>query len=124
MMIRSTKMAGMENVGHGTDWIELDPEVLESAERELMDRYNELSGYLSSARRLDGELQDGKSPVTRPMGRAFGLRGGAGAGGVQAALQGYLTELATLREAIRQVREAHVNNDQQAAGIMRSQYEE
>ncbi|MEV4315336.1 hypothetical protein [Actinocrispum sp. NPDC049592] len=118
------KMTGMEDAGDEADRIELDPGELNWAEQELAARYDELAGYLSSARELGGGLQDGTSPVTRPMGRAFGLRGGVGMGGVQVALQGYLTELAALREAIRQVRESHVNNEQQTAGVMRSQYEE
>lgn len=110
----------MDIAADGADRIELDPAELDMAERELARRYDELAGYLATARELGVELQDGKSPVRRPMGRAFGLRGGAGVGGVQTALQGYLNELAVLREAIQEVRAVHQTNDQQNAAAMRA----
>ncbi|WP_372673036.1 hypothetical protein [Amycolatopsis kentuckyensis] len=77
--------------------------------------YDELSRHLEAARGLDTELADGKGPVAHWMRRSFAVRGGAEAGGVQAALQSYLAELATLRQTLDTVVAMHQANDEEAA---------
>lgn len=111
-------------VAAGADRIELDPLVLNTVESELARLHDELTRCLALTQELGGELQDGKSPVTQPMRKAFGLRAGAGPGGVQAALREYLDELAGLREAIRRVRSAHQENDLRTAVAFRAQQAE
>ncbi|UJW31957.1 hypothetical protein L3Q67_43535 [Saccharothrix sp. AJ9571] len=101
------------------DVIELDYDEILAVEAELARRHDELSRYLADAAKLGTTLRDGSSPVTRPMRTAFGLRGGNAAGGLQAALQGYLTELTALRRTIGQVRATHEQNDQAAAQALR-----
>jgi hypothetical protein len=54
------------------------------------------------------------------MRRSFGLRGGADAGGVQAALTSYLAELASLRQALETVATTHARNDDEAAAALRA----
>ena len=54
------------------------------------------------------------------MRRSFGLRGGADAGGVQAALESYLAELASLRQALETVAATHKRNDEEAAASLRA----
>lgn len=80
--------------------------------------YDELSRHLETARGLDTELADGKGPVAHWMRRSFAVRGGAGAGGVQAALQSYLAELATLRQTLDTVVTMHQGNDEEAAAAL------
>jgi hypothetical protein len=106
-------------VADGTDVLELDYAEIDAAKSALDARHQELSGYLESARELGAPLADGKGPVSHWMRRSFGLRGGAGAGGVQAALESYLAELASLRQALDTVAAAHRSNDEEAAASLR-----
>ena len=80
--------------------------------------YDELSRHLETARGLDTELADGKGPVAHWMRRSFAVRGGAEPGGVQAALQSYLAELATLRQTLDTVVTMHQGNDEEAAAAL------
>ena len=108
-------------VADPTDVIELDYDEILATEAELARRHEELSRYLAQATQLGGTLQDGSSPVTRPMRTAFGLRGGNAAGGLQAALEGYLTELTALRQTISRVRVAHEQHDQAVSTALRAE---
>jgi hypothetical protein len=105
-------------VAEDGDGIDLDLDQLNAATAALDQRYQEIAGYLREAVELDGRLADGSSPVTRPMRRAFGIRGGAEEGGIQAALRAYLEELDAMRVAIRQVGALHQAQDEQAALAM------
>jgi hypothetical protein len=107
-------------VADGTDVLELDYAEIDAAKNALDARHRELSGYLESARELGTPLADGKGPVSQWMRRSFGLRGGAEAGGVQAALESYLGELASLRQALDTVAAAHRSNDEEAAAALRA----
>ena len=80
--------------------------------------YDELSRHLETARALDTGLADGKGPVAHWMRRSFAVRGGAEAGGVQAALQSYLAELAVLRQTLDTVVTMHQGNDEEAAAAL------
>ena len=102
-------------VADGGDVIALDYAEIAAAQKALDDRYQEVAGYVDSARDLGTPLADGKGPVSHWMRASFGLRGGAEAGGVQTALQSYLTELASLRQALDTVAATHQRNDEQAA---------
>ncbi|WP_158884622.1 hypothetical protein [Amycolatopsis anabasis] len=99
--------------------IDLDPEALAAAERKLGQHYFELAAYLEQAKRLEGHLQDGKSPVAKPMGHAFNIRAGVDEGGVQATLRAYLEELAALRESISQAGATHRTFDEDSAADLR-----
>lgn len=107
-------------VADGSDVLELDYAEIDAAKNALDARHQELSGYLASARELGAPLADGKGPVSHWMRRSFGLRGGAEAGGVQAALESYLTELASLRQALDTVAASHRSNDEEAAAALRA----
>jgi hypothetical protein len=109
--------AGVE--AEDVDGIDLDPEALAAAERKLGEQYYELAGYLAQAKGLEGKLHDGETPVAGPMGKAFNLRASTGEGGVQATLQAYLDELASLRESIRQAGATHQNFDADAAAELK-----
>ena len=63
-------------------------------------------------------VNDGKGPVAHWMRRSFAVRGGAGTGGVQAALRSYLAELATLRQTLDTVVTMHQGNDEEAAAAL------
>jgi len=102
-------------VADGGDVLALDYAEIAAAQKALDDRYQEVAGYLDSARDLGTPLADGKGPVSHWMRASFGLRGGAEAGGVQTALQSYLTELASLRQALDTVAATHRRNDEDAA---------
>jgi hypothetical protein len=102
-------------VADGTDGIELDFDELAEAQRAIDRKYDELAAHLKQAQELSGPLRDGKGPVTTPMRKAFGVRGGEAGGGVQAALASYLDELDRLRIAIRQVAADHQGQDTEAA---------
>jgi hypothetical protein len=104
----------------GTDVLALDYAEVEAAKKALDERYRELSAHLANARELGTPLADGKGPVSHWMRRSFGLRGGADAGGVQAALESYLTELASLRQALETVAATHLRNDEEAAASLRA----
>ncbi|MEU8634032.1 hypothetical protein AB0C38_17795 [Amycolatopsis sp. NPDC048633] len=106
-------------VADDTDVLELDYAEIDAAKNALDARHQELSGYLESARELGTPLADGKGPVSHWMRRSFGLRGGAEAGGVQAALESYLAELASLRQALDVVASSHRSNDEEAAAALR-----
>lgn len=108
-------------VAEGADGIDLDPEEIATAERELGKLYYEIASYLQQAQQLAGPLGDGKGPVARHLRRAFGLRGGEDPGGVQAALRAYLEELAGLRDAISRVGAVHQASDDEAAATMNTQ---
>ncbi|EOD66673.1 hypothetical protein [Amycolatopsis vancoresmycina] len=103
-----------------TDVLALDYAEVEAAKKALDERYQELSGHLANARELGAPLADGKGPVSHWMRRSFGLRGGADAGGVQAALTSYLAELASLRQALETVAATHARNDDEAAAALRA----
>jgi hypothetical protein len=105
-------------VADGTDGLALDYAEIAAAQKAVDDRYGELAAYLDSARDLGTPLADGKGPVSHWMRRSFGLRGGAEAGGVQTALQSYLAELASLRQALDTVATAHRRNDEEAAATL------
>ncbi|UJW32685.1 hypothetical protein L3Q67_02510 [Saccharothrix sp. AJ9571] len=102
-----------------SDVLAMDYDQVIAAETALARHYDHLSSFLPGAQQLGARLQDGSSPVTRPMRQAFGLRGGAAPGGVQASLQGYLAELASLRHTLAGVRAAHEEHDQSAAAGLR-----
>lgn len=106
-------------VGEGTDGIALDPAEIAEAEKRLSELYAEIAVYKAQAQDLAGPLGDGAGPVAMHMRRAFGLRGGAGLGGVHLALQQYLDELAVLREAIAQVGVTHQASEDSALESMR-----
>ncbi|WP_410585876.1 hypothetical protein [Amycolatopsis sp. lyj-23] len=95
--------------------IELHYDGVDDVKRAIDERYDELSRHLETARALDTDLADGKGPVAHWMRRSFAVRGGAEAGGVQAALQSYLAELATLRQTLDTVVTMHQGNDEAAA---------
>ncbi|TCO52963.1 hypothetical protein [Actinocrispum wychmicini] len=105
----------------GADGFDLEPQALDQAEQDLARLSDEIGDHLRAAEVLGVVLQDGKSPVTRPMRRAFGLRGGDEPGGVRTALQGYMDELTAIRNAIRQVRTIHTENDHNAANGLSEQ---
>lgn len=107
-------------VADGGDVLALDYAEIAAARKALDDRYQELAGYLDSARDLGTPLADGKGPVSHWMRASFGLRGGAEAGGVQTALQSYLTELASLRQALDTVAATHRRNDEEAAETLKT----
>lgn len=111
-----TGAAGL--VADGTDGIELDFDELAEAQRAIDGKYDELAAHLKQAQELSGPLHDGKGPVTGPMRKAFGVRGGEAGGGVQAALASYLDELDRLRSAIRQVAADHQGQDAEAAAAL------
>lgn len=101
-----------------TAGIELRYDGVEDVKRAIDERYDELSRHLETARALDTGLADGKGPVAHWMRRSFAARGGAEAGGVQAALQSYLVELATLRQTLDTVVAMHQGNDEAAAAAL------
>lgn len=105
-------------MGDDKDGIDLDPVEVAAAEKRLSELYAELAAYKTQAGELAEMLRDGRGPVAAHMRRAFGQRGGAGPGGLQAALQEYLTELARLREAIAQVGATHQASDDATAEAM------
>lgn len=105
-------------VGEDKDGIELDPAEIAEAQRQLDKLSDDIAQYLQQAVDLDGPLGDGKGPVAAHMRKAFGLRGGAGPGGVQAALQQYLAELARLRDAIARVAATHQASDDTTADAL------
>ncbi|WP_410566895.1 hypothetical protein [Amycolatopsis sp. cmx-4-61] len=98
--------------------IELHYDGVDDVKRAIDERYDELSRHLETARALDTDLANGKGPVAHWMRRSFAVRGGAGAGGVQAALQSYLAELATLRQTLDTVVTMHQGNDEEAAAVL------
>ncbi|GHF94521.1 MULTISPECIES: hypothetical protein [Amycolatopsis] len=98
--------------------IELHYDGVEGIKKAIDERYDELSRHLETARALDTGLADGKGPVAHWMRRSFAVRGGAEAGGVQAALQSYLAELATLRQTLDTVVTLHQGNDEEAAAAL------
>ncbi|MGW4059262.1 hypothetical protein ACWEGE_13325 [Amycolatopsis sp. NPDC004747] len=102
----------------GTGGIELHYDGVDDVKRAIDERYDELSRHLETARALDTGLADGKGPVAHWMRRSFAVRGGAEAGGVQAALRSYLAELATLRQTLDTVVTMHQGNDEQAAAAL------
>jgi hypothetical protein len=104
----------------GSDVLELDYAEVDAAKKALDERHRELSAHLESARELGAPLADGKGPVSHWMRRSFGVRGGAEAGGVQAALTSYLAELAALRQALDTVATTHSRNDEEAAASLRA----
>ncbi|MET8849531.1 hypothetical protein [Amycolatopsis sp. NPDC004625] len=112
--------AGSAGLVADTDVLALDYAEVEAAKKALDERYQELSGHLANARELGAPLADGKGPVSHWMRRSFGLRGGADAGGVQAALTSYLAELASLRQALETVATTHAQNDGEAAAALRA----
>ncbi len=101
-----------------TGRIELHYDGVEDVKRAIDERYDELSRHLETARVLDTDLADGKGPVAHWMRRSFAVRGGAEAGGVQAALRSYLAELATLRQTLDTVVTMHQGNDVEAAAAL------
>ncbi|MFJ7214827.1 hypothetical protein [Amycolatopsis sp. NPDC098790] len=105
-------------VGPVTSGIELHYDGVVDAKSAIDAHYDELSRHLETARGLDTELADGKGPVAHWMRRSFAVRGGAETGGVQAALQSYLAELATLRQTLDTVVTMHQGNDQEAAAAL------
>ncbi|KDN22061.1 hypothetical protein [Amycolatopsis rifamycinica] len=98
--------------------IELHYDGVEDVKRAIDERYDELSRHLETARSLDTGLADGKGPVAHWMRRSFAVRGGAEAGGVQAALRSYLAELATLRQTLDTVVTMHQGHDEEAAAAL------
>lgn len=107
-------------VADGSDVIALDFAEIDAAKKALDQRQQELGGYLEKARELGAPLADGKGPVSHWMRRSFGVRGGAEAGGVQSALESYLAELASLRQALDTVAATHSRNDEEAAAALRA----
>ncbi|SFW84463.1 hypothetical protein [Amycolatopsis australiensis] len=106
-------------IADGSDVLALDYAEIDDAKKALDAHYEELAGHLRTARDLNVPLADGKGPVSHWMRRSFGLRGGAEAGGVQAALESYLAELASLRQALDVVAATHRRNDEEAAEALR-----
>ena len=98
--------------------IELRYGGVDDAKTAIDAHYDELSRHLETARGLDTELADGKGPVAHWMRRSFAVRGGSETGGVQAALQSYLAELATLRQTLDTVVAMHQSNDEEAAAAL------
>lgn len=98
------KITGPAGVDHrvdgvGMDGIQADFAALREAERELAALHDELFAHLNEATHLTGPLSDGSSPVTGPMRTAFHSRADND-GGVQTALQQYMTELINVRIGI------------------------
>src|SRR5262245_7917756 len=85
--------------GTGMDGIQADFAALRQAERELAALHDDLVSHLNEATDLAGPLDDGSSPVATPMRAAFRTRAD-NEGGVQTALQQYLTEVISVRVAI------------------------
>lgn len=104
--------------GPVTGGIELHYGGVDDAKSAIDAHHDELSRHLETARGLDTELANGKGPVAHWMRRSFAVRGGAEAGGVQAALQSYLNELATLRQTLDTVVAMHQGNDEEAAATL------
>ena len=102
----------------GAPGIELRYDGVEDAKSAINAHYDELARHLETASVLDTELANGKGPVAHWMRRSFAVRGGAGAGGVQAALRSYLAELATLRQTLDTVVTMHQGNDEEAAAAL------
>jgi hypothetical protein len=93
-------VAGQHEVtGTGMDGIQADFGALRQAEQDLAALHDDLVDHLNEAAELAGPLSDGSSPVATPMRAAFRTRAD-NEGGVQAALQQYLTELISVRVAI------------------------
>lgn len=85
--------------GTGMDGVDVDLEQLRQAEHDLADLHDGLVDHLRAAQDLSGPLNDGTSPVTTPMRKAFRDRADP-EGGVQAALVDYLDQLVAVRSAI------------------------
>ncbi|WP_290057781.1 hypothetical protein [Amycolatopsis solani] len=102
------------------DVIALDYDEVERAKAAIDARYQALSEHLGAAAELGTPLADGHGPVAHWMRRSFRLRGGDDPGGVQATLRSYLTELASLRQALDDVATTHRRNDDEAATVLRA----
>jgi len=109
--------------GVGMDGIEVDLDALRQAERDLAGLHDDLVSHLNEAADLTGPLGDGTSPVTAPMRAAFHTRAGH-EGGVQTALQQYMTELIAVRVTILKTLAAYEGVEQETVSRLRRQAEE
>ena len=106
--------------GVGMDGIEADFATLREAERELTGLHDELYRLFKDAADLTGPLDDGTSPVTGPMRKAFRDRADL-EGGVQTALFDYMEELMKVRLAIVQTLATYEGVENETVGELRRQ---
>jgi hypothetical protein len=88
--------------GVGMDGIEVTPEELIQADKDLYAAQLELADHQRRAANLHGPLGDGHGPVAKTMASSFLDRASLDGGGVQSALQNYIDELQNVRNAISQ----------------------
>jgi len=106
--------------GVGMDGIEADFATLRQAERDLAGLHDDLLDQLKDAAELTGPLDDGSSPVTGPMRKAFRDRADL-EGGVQTALLDYLEELISVRVAILQTLATYEGVENETVDRLRTQ---
>lgn len=99
--------------GTNMDGIATNFDELVRTEQQLADLHDDLVGHLREAAELAGPLDDGSSPVTGPMRKAFKDRADM-EGGVQTALLDYMNELVAVRAAIFQTLETYRGIDQES----------
>jgi hypothetical protein len=85
--------------GQGMDGIAADIEELITLSNTLGGLRDKLMGHMATATRLTEPLEDGTSPVTGPMRKAFHQRADVDEG-VQGTLGQYIEELDAVRQAI------------------------
>lgn len=106
--------------GVGMDGIDADFATLRQAERELAGLHDDLMAHLRDAADLTGPLDDGTSPVTGPMRKAFRDRADL-EGGVQTALLDYMEELIAVRVAILQTLATYEGVENETVGELNRQ---
>lgn len=103
--------------GEGMDGIQVTPEQLIQADKQLAAAQDQLMTHLATAKELAGPIGDGKGPVANTMRSAFLNRADTD-GGVQATLRDYLEELTKVRSAINATLSTYVNVDDSVAQDM------
>jgi hypothetical protein len=106
--------------GTGMDGIEVDPQALIAADRELDRLHRRLLDHLRDADKLADQLHDGKTLVSRHMRRKF-LDKVEAEGGLKAALEDYLDELKDVQIRVRESLAAYQDLDTDGAARIRSQ---
>jgi hypothetical protein len=104
--------------GQGMNGMEVDVDALRDIDKQLEQHQHELTRQLTRAARLTEYLNDGETPISGPMRRAF-LDRADDQGGIQGTLQQYLDELSDVRLAISATLESYQNLDASAATLMR-----
>ncbi|TDQ05491.1 hypothetical protein [Labedaea rhizosphaerae] len=110
--------------GVGMDGIEVTPEDLIQADKDLAAAQAELLDHIERAKQLHGPLGDGHGPVAKNMAATFLDRAGAQSGGVKAALWNYHNELGNVRAAIAQTLSTYESVDSGVAEYLSRQSSE